>query len=385
MGTCLKCVMDASDVDIVFDAAGICNHCHAAERLLPTVRFSEKESKSRLNAMRDQIVAAGRGKRYDCLLPLSGGVDSSFVAHIAQRMGLRPLAVHLDNGWNSKAAVSNIEKIVEKCGFDLNTCVIDWKEFRDLQRSFLKASVIDVEMITDHAITATIFQTARKFGIKTVLLGTNLATEHGLPRSWSWRKQDLRNIKAIHRQFGEVKLRSYPRLGMSRYLYYWYGGAFKIMEPLNNVNYSNTEAIETLQRVFNWERYGDKHHKSVFTKFYQGHILPEKFGVDKRKLHYSDRIRNGECTREYAMEQLQKPVYTASELDAAREYVCRKLELTDAEFGEIMAAAPRQHLDFASEQGIVDALKGVANVLRRPARVAEVQRKAPASVPALVQ
>ena len=362
---CTKCVMDASDIDIVFDHAGVCSHCRKAEALLTTVHFTPQESEYRIAAIRDRIKAAGRGNTYDSVIGLSGGVDSSFVAYVAHRLGLRPLAVHFDNGWNSETAVTNIAKIVEKCGFDLITYVINWPEFRDLQRSMLKASVIDIEIVTDHAITATVFQIARQYGIKTILLGTNIATEHSMPSSWLWHKQDLRNIKAIHRQYGELDLHSYPMLNTWNYLYYLYGRGFECVDLLNNLNYSKTDAVEILEREFDWQYYGGKHYESVFTKFYQAYLLPIKFGIDKRKAHFSDLIRNGELTRDVALSEISKPLYSDDDLQVEKRYVLKKLGFSETEFAHIMAAPLRLHSEFATDAPFVNMLRSVKASVKR--------------------
>lgn len=361
--TCVRCIMDTTDPDIVFDEAGVCNHCRRAEMLLPTVRFTPEQSEARLRAIADRIKSASRGP-YDSIIGLSGGVDSSYGAYVAHRLGLRPLAVHFDNGWNSEIAVANIEKIVRACGFDLVTYVIDWREFRDLQRAFLRASVIDVEMLTDHAIIAAMYKIAAQHNIKSILSGTNYATEHGMPRSWLWNKQDLRNIRAIHRRYGELKLKSFPMMSTGRYVLNRFFRGYRYVELLNNLNYSKTEAIATLEREFDWTYYGGKHYESVFTKFYQAYILPTKFNVDKRKVHFSDLLRNGEVTRQGALEEMNKPLYRPDDLERERRYVVEKLGFSDSEFDAIMAAAPRSHRDFASDEWVVNIMRRVRNLAR---------------------
>jgi N-acetyl sugar amidotransferase len=336
---CTRCVMDTTDPDIRFDEKGVCSHCHKADLVLPQYRFTPEESRRRLDKIATSLKKNGRGKPYDCVLGMSGGVDSSYAAHIAGQLGLRVLVVHFDNGWNSEVAVSNIKKIVAKCGFELYTYVINWPEFRDLQRAFIKASVVDIEMVTDHAIFAAMFRLARERGLHYVLSGTNYATEHGMPPSWLWRKQDLVNLKAIHRRFGTMKLKTFPILSSFHWgLYVKLGFGLKYVEILNNLNYRKTAAIETLEQQYGWRYYGGKHYESIFTKFYQAYILPVKFGIDKRKVHYSDLIRNGEMTREQVLAELAKPLYLPVELRADREYVLKKLGISNGEFEDIMRA-----------------------------------------------
>jgi len=346
--------MDTSDPDIQFDAEGVCSHCRQADQLLPLYRLTPKESRRRLDEIATRLKSAGRGKPYDCVLGMSGGVDSSYAAHVAGQLGLRVLVVHFDNGWNSEVAVSNIKKIVQKCNFELYTYVINWPEFRDLQRAFIKASVVDIEMVTDHAIFAAMFRIARERGLKYVLSGTNRATEHGMPRSWLWRKQDLINLKAIHRRFGERKLKTFPTLGSVRWgLYTKLGLGLKYIEILNNLNYRKLDAIETLSREYGWRYYGGKHYESIFTKFYQAHILPLKFDIDKRKVHFSDLIRNGEMTREEVLVELAKPLYEPGELQKDREYVLKKLGFSEQEFIRIMGERPVPHTDYLSDEWLV--------------------------------
>lgn len=349
---CKRCVMDSSVSEIHFDQDGVCNYCHDFDSHINAFRFNESESEQRLQSLVKRIKDAGQGKEYDSIIGLSGGVDSSYVACLAHKLGLKPLAIHFDNGWNSEIAVSNIKKIVNKCGFELETYVINWPEFRDLQRSFLKASVIDIEMVTDHAIFAAMFHYAKKHKIKYVLSGTNYTTEHGMPNGWTWRKSDIINIRDIQRRFGTLKIKSYPTMGSLEFaLIRKLEIPFGYIELLNAVNYRKNEAMAVLKNEFKWEYYGGKHYESVFTKFYQGYILPKKFGIDKRIVHFSALIRNGEITRAEALEEMAKPIYTDSELRVDQEYVCKKLEFSEKEFNDIMKDPPKEHLFYKSDQG----------------------------------
>jgi N-acetyl sugar amidotransferase len=346
-----------ADPDIRFDAAGVCNYCHDGDailRSLPRPRDGERQLLPLVEHMR----RIGHGAEYDALIGLSGGVDSSYAAAVASRYGVRALAVHFDNGWNSELAVENIQRVVEGCGFDLMTYVIDWPEFRDLQRAFFKASVIDIEMITDHAIYAALIRLADEHRIPFILSGLNMATEHGMPRTWLWNKQDWMNIKAIHDQFGSVPLRTFPHVTRRRWLVMralrrkpW------IADPLERVPYRRDHAAAMLEREFGWREYGGKHHESVFTRFYQAWILPTKFGVDKRRVHLSARIRNGELTRSDALAELEIPIYTPEVLASEREFVLKKLGFGDSEFDAIMAAPPRRHDEFATDKNFLNLLR----------------------------
>jgi N-acetyl sugar amidotransferase len=348
---CTRCVMDTSDERIQFDANGVCNHCHDGDRDLAALP-TESEGDSRLAPLVARIKAGGVGREYDAILGLSGGVDSSYAAILAHRHGIRALAVHFDNGWNSELAVENIQRIVEATGFDLRTYVIDWPEFRDLQRAFLKASVIDIEMLTDHAILASLVRLAREHDIPFILSGTNHATEHGMPHHWVWSKADWTNIKDIHARFGSVPLKTYPHLTRRRWLaMHGFDRGPQIVEPLELVHYRRDLAVETLHREIGWRDYGGKHHESVFTRFYQSWILPRKFGVDKRLVHLSARIRNGEITRAQAEQALEQPLYPSVEaLATEREFVLKKLGFTEAEFEAIMADPPKPHSAYRSDR-----------------------------------
>jgi N-acetyl sugar amidotransferase len=348
---CTRCVMDTSDPDITFDDQGVCSHCRRADRLLAAIAISPEESERRLQGIAERMRQAGSGKEYDSIIGLSGGVDSSYAAYLAHRLGLKPLAVHFDNGWNSEIAVQNIHRIVESCGFDLYTYVVDWREFRDLQRAFLMASVVDIELLTDNAIIGATINLAREHGVRFLLSGYNTATEHGLPDAWVWHKLDWMNIKAIHKAYGTIPLKTFPHISTTGWrLSQLRGPKIEIVRMLDLVSYRRDEAAATLAKEFGWREYGGKHHESVFTRFYQDAILPTKFGIDKRKVHLSDLIRNGEITRDDAITTLSRPSYDPDQLRTESEYVRKKLGFSETEWQAIMEAPPRSHAEFASDR-----------------------------------
>jgi N-acetyl sugar amidotransferase len=357
--------MDTSDPDITFGAEGVCSHCKSAEVSLARVKLDPVEAERRLNELAASVRQAKSKEGYDSVVGLSGGVDSSYTAWLAYKLGLRPLAVHFDNGWNSETAVANIRNIIEHCKFDLVTVVIDWREFRDLQRAFIRAGVVDIEMLSDHAIMASMFKIARQHGITNVLSGTNVATEHGMPRSWVWNKRDLTNIRDIHRRFGELKLKSFPRMGLLASAWDLHAGmGFKFIEFLDLANYRKGEAMETIAREVGWRDYGGKHYESVFTKFYQAYILPMKFGIDKRKVHLSALIRNGEISRAEALAERAKPLYSPDELRRDKEFVLKKLGFSPAEFDRMMAELPVPHDYYRSDKKYRAAIRRVASFVR---------------------
>lgn len=373
---CTRCVMDTSDPDITFDAEGVCNHCRRADRLLEAIRITPEESERELHRMADKIRSEGAGSEYDSIIGLSGGVDSSYAALLAHRLGLKPLAVHFDNGWDSEIAVENIQRVVEGCGFDLYTYVIDWREFRDLQRAFLLASVIDIELLTDNAILAATMGLAREHDVRYVLSGYNTATEHGLPQAWAWHKFDWTNISAIHAEYGTVPLTTFPHISTFEWrLAQITGRGIDMVKMLDLVPYRRDEAAKALADEFGWREYGGKHHESIFTRFYQDAILPTKFGIDKRRVHLSDLIRNGELTREAALDAVSGPSYEPEQLRTESEYVRKKLGFTEAEWQAIMGAPPRSHAEFATDRRFAGPAK-LALRMGRAIRGAIVRRPA---------
>lgn len=347
---CSLTVMDnIADPDIRFDEQGVCNYYHEYKKAEQRDVLTGDAGKVKVAELAARIKAAGKGKPYDCLIGLSGGVDSTYVAYLVKQLGLRPLAVHLDNGWNSELAVKNIENIVTRLGIDLYTLVVNWEEFRDIQLSYLKASVVDIEVVSDHAIFATMYKLAKEKGIGYVISGGNIVTEFIMPPSWLYHKMDFANLADIHNRYGSVKLKTYPTFDFKKYVYYT--GMLKLtpISLLNYVPYNKQEVKEIIKKELDWRDYGGKHYESVFTKFYQAYILPEKFKIDKRKAHLSTLICSGQMTREEALKELELPIYDPQELKQDKEFVLKKLGLSEAEFDAIMKLPPRPHSDFKSD------------------------------------
>ncbi len=350
---CSISVMDTiADPDILFDAKGVSNYYYDFQDAYRKHVHTGKDAEDRLVEIVQTIKDAGKGKEYDCIMGLSGGVDSTYIALLAKQLGLRPLAVHFDNGWNSELAVKNIENIVAKLGFDLFTYVINWEEFRDLQIAYLKASVVDIEAITDHAIFATLYRIAGQKNIKYILSGTNVQTENTLPKSWIHSKADHINIKSIHKAFGKVKLKTFPFMDAKVKRYYQQTKGVTSFSLLNYVDYNKQAVKNIIQQELNWRDYGGKHYESIWTRFYQGYILPEKFKIDKRKAHLSDLIFSEQITKEQALEELAKPIYDAEQLSTDYEFVLKKLGLSRTDFENIMQTPPRSHFDFDYEMPI---------------------------------
>jgi N-acetyl sugar amidotransferase len=361
--------MDGSDPDLEIDAEGVCHHCRAYDRAARSDLFDPAKRDQLRARLVERIIRRGRGRPYDCVLGLSGGADSSYAAYIAKQVGLRPLAIHVDNGWNSELAVMNIESVVEKLGIDLVTHVIDWQQFRALQLSLIKASVVDLELISDHAIIAGMYHTARRFRVPFILSGDNAATEATLPRTWNHRKTDLMNIRSIHRRHVGGSLSSFPKLGTLGMFAHQVALRIEYLPFLSYFPYHKQQAIETMQRELGWRPYGSKHYESIITRFYQGYILPRKFGIDKRRFHFSRLILSGQMTREAAVAALATPPYDPDMLASDREFFLKKLGLSESEFEAIMKAPPRSHYEYGSDRTLVESLLRLNRFIRASLRL----------------
>lgn len=366
---CTRCVMDTSDPEIVFDDDGVCSHCHFfARKVMPRWHPDERGEKL-LREMIADIKRRGRGKPYDSIIGLSGGVDSSYLAVKLVEWGLRPLAVHVDAGWNSELAVKNIEEIVGRLGLDLHTVVIDWEAMRDLQLAFLRANVANQDTPQDHAFFASLYRYALGKGIKRVISGANYATESILPSAWGYSPMDVRHIKAIHRRFGGRPLRSFPLAGtFDVYVNFPYLRRLEVVAPLNYMPYRKTDAIAHLEKHYGWRYYGGKHYESRWTRFFQAYYLPSKFGYDKRRAHLASLVVAGEMTREEALAELQKPLYTANELAEDKAFVAKKLRLGVAELDALVAQPPRHYSEFPNSESMFKMLLAGARLARGAAQ-----------------
>lgn len=361
---CTRCVMGSRDPDIVFDSDGICNYCKALLVRLEKETYY-KSGSEKLNELISNIKKAGEGKEYDCVIGLSGGVDSSYVAYLVKKHGLRPLAIHLDNGWNSELAVQNIQEILSRLNIDLYTHVIDWNEFKDLQLSFIRANVPNIEIATDHAINAILQQMACKFGVRYIITGGNIKGEGIYPKSWGWYNLDLRHIKAIHKKFGNVKLATYPTLSLLQFLFNTIFKKIRTVPILNYVEYNKIEAKKLLESELGWRPYGGKHFESIWTRFYQGYIMTRKFGVDKRQAHYSSLVVAGDMNREDALSDLQVDPYGDNDLEADFDYVIKKFEITESEFSKIMLSPPVAHTDYSNDGWFLDGMPKLKAIAKR--------------------
>lgn len=346
---CSKCVLDThDDSNLTFNSEGVCQYCQNYENLYVKNKLTDLEKSNKFNEIISEI-KVNRGRKYDCILGISGGVDSTYVAYLCKEHGLNPLLVHFDNGWNSELAVKNIEKILQYTGFDLYTYVVDWDEFRELQLAYIRSGVLDWEIPTDHGFLACLYRKVIKHDVKYILTGHNYQTEGILPKSMRWSKLDTDNIIDINQKYGKAKLNSFPMLSFWRHLYIDRIRNVKQINILHYAPYNKDVAKKIIIEKMGWRDYGGKHYESIFTRFYQGYVLPEKYQVDKRKAHFSTLINSGQMTKIEALEELKKNPYPSLEmLNEDKEFVIKKLRLSSEEFEQIMRSKPVSHLNFKS-------------------------------------
>ena len=350
---CKRCVVNANVPGATFDANGYCNFCNTfIEHNTHIIQKDPALQKQELDVFIQKVIRNGKGKQYDCIVGVSGGVDSSWVLVQVKKLGLRPLAVHMDNGWNSELAQNNIENLVRGLGVDLYTHVIDWEEYRALMQAFFDADVIDVELLYDNAMLGVIYTQAAKQKLRYMLTGANKATEGiPLPDVWSWNKFDKRNIVALGKAFGNIKLKTFPAMGSAEWAWNYYVKLIQFCPFLDYLPYNKFEALDVLQRDFNYKPYPYKHYESIFTRFYQGYILPKKFGVDKRIIHLSTLVAAGQMTREDALKGLEGIPYPSQQaLEDDIEYFLKKMNWTKEQLDDFLKRTERKHDEFPYEK-----------------------------------
>lgn len=361
--SCIKCLYNSTNYPgIQLDEKGVCDVCDIYEKMNEKLVHGE-EATRRLEKLVAEIKLSGKNKKYDSIVGVSGGVDSSYIAYLAKKWGLKPLVIHIDNGWNSELAVGNIERLLDKLDFDLYTEVLDWDQMKDLQKAFFKASVLDIDLPFDNAFMAVLYQLASKFGIKYIISGHNTVTEGWMPDNFCHYKLDTINIKDIHKKFGTTSIRKFPLIGPLRVWYYQKIKKIEFVSPLDLVEYNKEKVKQFLQDEFDWRDYGGKHYENIFTKFYQGYILPEKFKVDKRISHQSTLICSGQVTREQALEELKKAPYDSEELKKDKQFFIKKLGLNEIDFEEIMSSPPVLHRAYKSYMNVFSVLSKIKQFL----------------------
>ena len=330
---CVRCVMDSSDPDISFDSKGVCNHCRRFDIETKNNWFPNEKGIKILEEKFEKI--RSKGNKYDCILGLSGGVDSSYLAIVLKRFNLKVLAVHVDAGWNSELAVSNIETIVKHCNFDLYTEVIEWSDMRNLQLAFLESGTANQDIPQDHIFFSVLYRKALEFNCKVFLSGGNIATEFVFPESWNHHAMDSIFLNDIYKKHGKHKLKSYKTINFFDFNIKYRLMGFKQIRPLNFIPYNTTLAIKELEKM-GWRYYGYKHGESFFTRFFQNYFLIERFGYDKRKPHLSSRILSGEISRDEAIKLLQKKLYKPQELKNDIKYFCNKMNISNEDFNRYL-------------------------------------------------
>lgn len=360
---CAISVMDTiADPFITFDEKGICNYFYEYQKAEKEHVYKGEKGEQRLKEIISAIKLDGKGKNYDCILGISGGVDSTYLALLCKKYELRPLCVHFDNNWNSELAVKNIENIINRLGFDLYTDVINWEEFKDVQLAFLKAGVIDIEAITDVGYPGTLHKLAIDNNVSYILDGNNIVTEFTLPKAWTFK--DSKNVVAIHKKYGTIPLKTLkftPRRQTKT-------GMIQVVQLLNMIPYKKADIKKAIQEELGWRDYGGKHYESLWTRFYQGYILPSKFHVDKRKAHLSNLIFSGQITKAEATEELKKPIYDINKIEGDKEFVMKKLGLSIDAFEAIMQSPTRPHTDFDYTRPFFDenpTLKFIAPIWKK--------------------
>lgn len=363
---CSNCVMDTTDSNINFDANGLCDHCQDFYNSVKPNWDTDETGRKKLEIIISKIKKAGKGKDFDCLLGLSGGVDSSYMLHLAvKEFGLKPLVFHVDGGWNSELAVHNINVMIDKLGLDLYTEVINWEEMKDFQLAFFKSGVPHLDIPQDHAFIATLYKFAEKHKIKYILNGGNISTECvQYPMQWLYYGTDMAQIKDIRKKFGTSEMETYPFSSVFRHkIYLKYIKGVNVIKPLNNMPFNKEEALAFLEKEYDWKPYPQKHFESRFTKFYEGYWLPERFGFDTRRVQYSSLILTGQMTREEALEKLKAPSYNPSTIDDEFSYIATKLGITTEELQSYFNMPKKYYWDYKNQQNIFRIGASVLNFL----------------------
>lgn len=349
--------MDTTDSKIVFDENGVCDHCRDFyENILPNWH-TDSRGKAELDKIVGKIKKDGQGRDFDCIIGMSGGIDSSFLVYKAKELGLRPLVFHVDAGWNSQQAVNNIEVLVDKLGLDLYTEVIDWEEMKDLQLAFFKSGVPHIDTPQDHAFFATMYKFAAQHNIRYILTGANYSTECiRNPIEWMYYQSDLVQLRDIHRKFGTRPLKNFPMTSILKHkVYLRYVRGIRVVTPLNYIPYNKQQAMETLIAKFGWQPYPQKHFESRFTKFYEGYWLPEKFGFDVRKVQFSSLILTKQMTRDQALEKLKSLPYDPETISQDFEYIATKLGIGIDELQKYFKAPNKSYKDYKTQESIYKA------------------------------
>lgn len=357
---CNRCVMDTSDPDIVFDAIGNCNHCTDYIQNLAPQTYKSGKSEQQLDELVKRIKHAGKGKKYDCIIGVSGGVDSTFCVAKAIELGLRPLLVHLNNGWNKATSEENIQLISTKLNIDLESYVLDWEEFREIQLAFLRSSIVDMEIPTDLAIPAALHKIASKYGVKHIISGGNYATEGILPRVWGYHgMKDMKLYNHIVKTYGTVKIKKTPKFGIWDEFYFKVFKNIKMIYLLNYFDFDKDRAQDELTEKYGIHPFERKHSESIYTSFCHGYLMPTKFGFDYRRATYSSQICSGKMTRDEALTRLKSLSFDESKIKNEKEYISKKLKISSTEFETILSKKPQTYRDFPNSEKWIEFVHSV--------------------------
>ena len=355
--------MDSSANNISFDSSGICNYCIEFKLSHESLHISNNS----IDKLIDKIKSNGKNKDFDCVVGISGGIDSSWVLVKAIEQGLRPLAVHMDNGWNSELAQNNISNLVTKLGIELYTYVINWDEYRNFMQAFFNSDVIDVELLYDNAMLAVNYKLAKKFNLKYILSGDNSATEGmRMPEKWNHLKFDKKNIEFIGKKFNNVKINTFPSIGTLEYFFNRVVRGIKWVHFLDYFDFNKNESLQVLINKYNYKPYPYKHYESIFTRFYQGYILPNKFNVDKRKLHLSTLIVTKQITRDESLNLLsQIPYNSEEELIKDKKYFLKKMNWDENNLRDYISRPGIVHSSYPNEVYIWNFVKKINNFFNK--------------------
>lgn len=348
---CNYCVMDTTDEDIIFDENGRCNHCKNFEQTLEKIKI-QKQNTDYIDNLIKKVKS--KNKKYDSIVGISGGVDSCYTLYLCVKWGLKPLAVHMDNGWNSEIAVTNVKRIVKKLGVDYISYVLNWEEFREIQKAFLKSSIVDIEMPTDIAIAASLYETAAKNKIKYIISGGNYSAEGILPLTWGYHVlKDLKIYKHIIKKYSDVKIKTVPIVGLRKEIYYKFFKRIKYLYPLNYIDYNKDEAREFLKIEFDWQDYGGKHHESRITGFWQSYVMPVKYNMDYRRATLSSQIVSGQITRNKALQILENLPYNPEKIEIEKNYIAKKYGISRQELDKYLNLPPKTYKNFPNQKKLI--------------------------------
>lgn len=352
---CRSCVMDTTDLQIQFDAVGVCDHCRVFQQKILPSWVTDERGRQKIDAMVERIRAHGKGRDFDCIIGMSGGIDSSYLLHLAKtELNLRPLVFHVDAGWNSQEAVNNIERLIDQLELDLYTDVIDWEEMKDLQLAFFKSGVPHIDTPQDHAFFATMYKFAEQHNVRHILTGANYSTECiRNPIEWMYYQSDVVQLHDIHRHFGTRPLVKFPTTSILRHkVYLPYIKRIEVVTPLNCLPYNKLEAMRLLADVYGWQPYPQKHFESRFTRFYEGYWLPQRFGYDVRRVQFSSLIMTGQMSRDDAIEKLKVPPLDELTISQEKQFVASKLGITVGDLDGYFQLPKRSFRDFRSQENV---------------------------------